>query len=386
MLRIGLIINPIAGVGGATGLKGSDSAEVQARAIARGAKPRAGIRTAAALAGLAPVREQLEFYTWGGAMGADVIRELGFVATVLGTPRERSGAEDTREAARAMVAAGVDLLLFAGGDGTARDLAEVLPARMPVIGIPAGVKMHSGVFAVTPQDVAALVLRLLKGGLVAVRTAEVRDVDETALRAGSVATRYYGELWVPAVGGYLQHVKSGGREVEALVVEEIAAAIGERLDEWFAAHPDSVVVLGPGSTVAVIKSRCGIEPTLLGFDALRAGVAVGRDLDAVALDDLIDARTVIVLSFSRGQGFLLGRGNQQLTPELLRRIPREQLWVVGSRSKLATLEGRPLLLDSGAADVDAKFAGLIEVVGGYDDVLLYRAGQSSVGISTSSAP
>jgi predicted polyphosphate/ATP-dependent NAD kinase len=246
--------------------------------------------------------------------------------------------------------------------------------------------MHSGVFAVTPADVAALVLRLLEGGLVAVHPAEVRDVDEAALREGRIATRYYGELWVPAVGGYLQHVKSGGREVEALVVEEIVAGIGERVDEWFAAHPGSAVVLGPGSTVAAIKSRCGIEPTLLGFDALRDGIPIGRDLDAAALDELIDARTIIVLSFSRDQGFLLGRGNQQLTPELLRRIPREQLWVVGTRSKLATLQGRPLLIDSGALDVDAKFTGLIEIVGGYDDVLLYRAGRLSDVISRSSAP
>jgi predicted polyphosphate/ATP-dependent NAD kinase len=380
MLRIGLIVNPIAGLGGPAALKGSDSVAIQQAARARGVQPRAGERTAAALRDLLAERQQLEFLTWGGAMGTDVLRELGFDAVVLGVPHEPTNADDTRAAARALVAAGIDLLLFAGGDGTARDLSALLPARLPVIGIPAGVKMHSGVFAVTPADVAALVRRLLRGELVSARLAEVRDVDEAELREGRVMARYYGELWVPGIGGYLQHVKSGGREVEALVLEEIAAGIAERL-----ADERGCVILGPGSTVAAIKVRLGIEATLLGFDALRGGVAWARDLDAAALAGLIDAATIVVLSFSRGQGFLLGRGNQQLTPELLRRIPREHLWVVGSRSKLATLQGRPLLLDSGAPDVDAKFSGLVEIVSGYDDALLYRVGHRDTASATPSS-
>ena len=381
MLRVGLIINPIAGLGGPAALRGSDSVAIQRAALARGVQPRAAARTTAALRELVPLRQQLEWRTWGGAMGADVLRDLGFDAIVLGSPHEPSTAADTRSAARALVSAEIDLLLFAGGDGTARDLAAEVPARVPVIGIPAGVKMHSGVFAVTPEDVAALIARLLRGELVSARIAEVRDVDEAALRQGRIATRYCGELSVPGVGGYLQHMKSGGREVEALVLEEIAAEVVERL-----ANARGCVVLGPGSTMAAIKTRCGIEPTLLGFDVWRDGVQLGRDLDATALAAVVDDTTVIVMSFTRGQGFLLGRGNQQLTADLLRRIPRGNLWVVGSRSKLATLQGRPLLVDSGAPDVDVKFAGLVEIVSGYDDVLLYRVGRTPDTLNASSAP
>jgi predicted polyphosphate/ATP-dependent NAD kinase len=369
MLRIGVIVNPIAGIGGAAGLKGSDGVEIQQAARARGAQPQAGLRMRAALAMLSGQSAAVTLMTWGGAMGADVLAGLGFAVQVLGEPADPSTDRDTREAARAMVAAGIDLLLFAGGDGTARDLAETLPPQLPVIGIPAGVKMHSGVFAVTAQAAGELVLRLLAGGLVGAEIAEVRDIDEAALREGRVATRYYGELCVPTVGGYLQHVKSGGREVEALVLDEIAETVVERL----ATHT-GLVILGPGSTLFAIKARLGISGTLLGIDLMRQGSLVASDVDAAVLDRLVDADAVLVLSFTRNQGFLIGRGNQQLTPAVLRRIRRSNIWVVGSRGKLASLDGRPLLVDSGADDVDQRLAGIIEIISGYEDVLLYRVG------------
>jgi predicted polyphosphate/ATP-dependent NAD kinase len=268
-----------------------------------------------------------------------------------------------------MYAAGIDVLLFAGGDGTARDIAETIPPTLPVIGVPAGVKMHSGVFAVTPRDAGELLDRILTGGLVALETADVRDIDEAALRDGRVATRYYGELCVPRLGTYLQHVKSAGREVEALVLAEIAETIAERL----AVHRD-LVILGPGSTLFEIKSRLGIAGTLLGIDLMRDGKPVGLDVDATELARQVDPNAVLIITFTRNQGFLIGRGNQQLTPDVLRTIKRSNIWVVGSRTKLKSLEGRPLLVDSGAADVDERLAGLIEIVSGYEDALLYRVG------------
>jgi predicted polyphosphate/ATP-dependent NAD kinase len=321
-----------------------------------------------ALAPLQSRAAELTFATWNDAMGADALAGLGFHVEILGASNLPTSAADTRTAATAL-AQHVDVLMFAGGDGTARDLAEVLPKQIVVIGVPAGVKMHSGVFTVTPRDAAALVALLLDGGLVAADTAEVRDIDEAALRQGRVATRYFGELTVPRVGGFLQHVKSSGREVEELVLAEVAESIAERA----AAHRGTLV-LGPGSTVAAVKRRLGIEPTLLGFDLLLANRTVIRDADAASLAAHADANTVVVLSFTRGQGFLIGRGNQQLTPDALRRIPRENIWVVASRTKLLSLDGRPLLVDSGAEDVDAKLRGLVAIVSGYEDSLLYRVG------------
>ena len=370
MLRIGVVVNPIAGIGGPTAMKGSDGVEIQRAALARGATPRANERLRAAFAPLLPRSREFALVAWGGAMGADALRATGFDVEVLGKPPENSSAADTRIAARAMVEHGIDLLVFAGGDGTARDLVEALPAHVPVIGVPAGVKMHSGVFVVTPRDAADLIARLLDGGWVAADVAEVRDIDEAALRAGRVATQFHGELSVPRVGGYLQHVKAGGREVEELVLAEIAEEAAKRI----ATHP-ATVVLGPGSTVAAVKRRLGIEPTLLGFDVVRDGHLLAADADAARLEELVDEQTVLVISFTRGQGFLIGRGNQQLTPTILRRLARENIWIVASRTKLLSLDGRPLLVDSGADDVDARLRGVVTIISGYEDALFYRVGR-----------
>ena len=369
MLRIGVIVNPVAGIGGPAALKGSDGADVQRVAAARGAVPRAFERTRAALAPLLGRSAELKLMAWGG-MGAEALVDLGFVVDVLGTAILPSSAADTRLAAQVMIERGADLIVFAGGDGTARDLVDVVPARIPVIGIPAGVKMHSGVFVVTPRDAADVVILLLDGGLVAADYAEVRDVDETALREGRVAARYFGQLSVPRVGGFLQYVKSNGREIEELVLAEIAESVAERIT----GHAGTIV-LGPGSTLAAIKRRLGIEPTLLGFDVIRDGRLVAADAGAAVLLSQVDQDTVVVLSFTRGQGFLIGRGNQQLTPAVLRRLRRENIWVVGSRTKILSLDGRPLLVDSGAADVDAMLGGVIEITSGYEDALFYRVGR-----------
>ncbi len=369
MLRIGVLVNPIAGLGGTSGLKGSDGVAVQALARARGGVAQAAHRLGAAFEVVRPHAAAVQLFTWAGTMGADALAQLDFDVTVLGAAQHPSSGADSQAAVRAMIAQGIDLLVFAGGDGTARDLTGVVPPHVPVIGIPAGVKMHSAVFAVTPHDAGELIVRLITGGLVAAERADVRDIDEDALRQGRIAPRYYGELWVPRVGGYLQHVKTDGRENEALVLEEIASAVGERL-----ADHAGLVVLGAGSTLLAIKARLGLASTLLAIDLWRRGVCVGHDVDAAELDRQVDSESILILSFTRGQGFLVGRGNQPLIPSVLRRLARANIWIVGSRSKLASLESRALLVDSGAADVDQKLSGIAEIISGYEDTLLYRVG------------
>ena len=365
--RIGLIVNPIAGVGGPAGLKGSDGRATQRAAIERGGRLNATQRVARTLRHVKAL-EGMSFVTWGGAMGEAVLRALGIEGDVLGTATgEVTSARDTQVAARAMLDAGVDLVLFGGGDGTARDLYEVLGKRVPVLGIPCGVKMHSGVFATRPQAAFEVLRRLAEGGLVRVAPADVRDVDEAALREGRLAARYFGEMKVPAVGEYLQHVKEGGVEREDLVVEEIVADVLERME-----GASGVVLFGPGSTVASIQSRLGMTPTLLGVDALQGGRVVGTDLSERELLCLMCDDPTLVISFTRGQGALLGRGNQQLSAAVLRCIARDRIWVVGTRTKLGSLDGRPLFVDTGDPEMDARLSGLIEITAGYEDRLLYR--------------
>jgi predicted polyphosphate/ATP-dependent NAD kinase len=365
-LEVGLLVNPVAGIGGSVALKGSDGTDVQAQARALGGTARGGERTRRVLTALGDRAGAIDWLACAGAMGADYLSERGITCRVLGRAKAITTRDDTCEAAKQMARAGVDLLIFAGGDGTARDILEAVDERLPVLGIPAGVKMHSGVFATTPEQAGELVSRLISGGLVSVARREVRDLDEAALRQGELVPRYFGDLTVPEPGGYLQHTKERGRENESLAVTEIVADVVERLGQW-----PGAVVLGPGSTVGEIKRALGFEGTLLGFDVWRDGVPQAKDVNAAWLVEHLEA-AVVVLSFTRGQGFLLGRGNQQLTPALLRRLGRDAIWVVGTRTKLASLEGRPLLLDTDDPALDREWSGLVEVTAGYEDRLFYR--------------
>ena len=364
MLRLGLVLNPVAGVGGAAALKGSDGIERQALARARGSEPRVHARVLRTLAAVR-VCADVEWYTWGGAMGERALRDAGITPTVVGVPTQPSSAADTRRAAQALANHGVALLVFAGGDGTARDLLDTVGSTLPVLGIPAGVKMHSGVFATTPETAGEILLRLAEGGLVAVTTGAVRDRQSGATSDQPV--QHFGELSVPELGGFLQRTKEAGREQEALVVTEIAAWVAELVEQT-----PGLCILGPGSTLAAVKRSLGMEPTLLGVDVLGDGRQVGQDVDARWLEaaDLRNAR--LFVTFTGNQGFLFGRGNQQLSAAVLRQLPREAVTVVGTRTKLTSLEGRPLLVDTDDPELDRALSGLVEIVAGYDDVLLYR--------------
>jgi predicted polyphosphate/ATP-dependent NAD kinase len=269
-----------------------------------------------------------------------------------------------------MVAAGTELILFAGGDGTARDLLDGVADSISVLGVPAGVKMHSGVFAVTPADAGAVLTRLADGGMVGISQGEVRDIDEAALRSGIVGSRYYGELRVPVLGGFLQHTKAGGREVESLALVEIVEEVVARLER--PAAQQRTIVFGPGSSVQAIGDRLGYTLSLLGFDVYRAGTCIAANADANTLGQLVGPDTILIMSFGRDQGILFGRGNQQLNPQALQRIVRANLWIVATRSKLASLAGRPLRMDSGDPECDAAWAGLIEIITGFDDACLHR--------------
>lgn len=365
--RLGLIINPLAGLGGSVALKGSDGVEVARKALALGALPRAIERTRFALECLQGM--DLEILTWAGDMGGDLAREMGFATRLLGQAESSpSAARDTCAAASAMLEADVDLVLFAGGDGTARNICETLGDRMPVLGIPAGVKIHSGVYALTPQAAGQLVAMLVRGDLVSIAEQEVRDLDEDAFRAGRVQARFYGEMRVPSEHRYLQHVKNAAnREDESLVLDEIAADFVEQME------PDILYLMGSGSTVAVIMETLGLENTLLGVDAVLGGEVVAADCTARQLLDLSLGRHVrIVITPIGGQGHVIGRGNQQLSAELLSRLGRDSLYLVATRTKLNALEGRPLIVDSGDPELDRDWSGLVQVHTGYRDAVLYR--------------
>ncbi|RZO78990.1 MAG: ATP-NAD kinase [OM182 bacterium] len=379
LLRIGLVVNPLAGIGGAVGLQGSDGEVVQRAARERDGKPRGEERLSIFLLALRTRLGgdfgRLAWCTWGGVMGAQILSSNGVIAQVAGEPAAQTSAQDTQLAVKTLGASDVDLLIFVGGDGTARDVLTAADEQTCVLGLPAGVKMHSGVFAISPSAAADVVAGLAQGSLVGRIPREVRDYvpaakDATNAKHQAVATKRYGELWVPEAAGYLQQMKVGGKEDEGLVVQEIVS--------FFLDHPEiysgKALVMGPGSTCLAIKQALGLNGALLGCDVLLPTGEAMENATSADLLNLASQHTLHVLvSFTRHQGFLLGRGNQQLSAEVLHALSwKQDVTILGSRTKLATLDQRPMLVDTGDARLDQQLSGLVSVLTGYDDFLLYR--------------
>ncbi len=371
MFKLGLIVNPYAGLGGPEGLKGSDTLPdgLRQSVAEEMANSRSLPRAVRCLAALAPVAEQLAVYGFDGAMAEQACREAGLTFTSVGRAEALSSAEDTRRAAQCLLSEQVDIVLFVGGDGTARDIYSAVGESLPVLGLPAGVKMHSAVYAVNPQAAAAILRALIDGDLVDIGLQEVRDIDEAAFAQGRVRSRHYGELMVPRLGGFLQQVKQGGREVEELVIADIADELMENYDEG------CLYIVGPGSTTTGFMEALGLPYTLLGFDLVRGGELLQADANAQQISEVMDHHqgpiTVLITAIG-GQGHILGRGNQQLTPTLIRRIGRDNFQVLASKGKLSGLAGRPLLVDSNDAALDAQWQGFIAVTTGYRDQVMYR--------------
>ncbi len=371
MFKLGLIINPYAGLGGPEGLKGSDTLpEAMRLAVAQGSSAsRAQARAQRCLDLLRPLAAQVEVYGFAGPMAEDAALAAGVGFHTLGEAAAPSSALDSQRAATAAAQAGVDLLLFVGGDGTARDIYSAVGEQLPVLGLPAGVKMHSAVYAINPEGAAEILTALIGGKLVEVGLQEVRDIDEAAFQQGRVRSRHYGELLVPRLGGFLQQVKQGGREVEALVIADIADELMEHYDE------DCLYIVGPGSTTTGFMQALDLPYSLLGVDVVRGGELLQADANAAQITALLDAHggpVQVLITAIGGQGHILGRGNQQLTPALIRRIGREHFQVLASKSKLTGLAGRPLLVDSNDPELDQQWQGYIPVICGYRDQVMYR--------------
>ncbi|QSX35434.1 ATP-NAD kinase family protein [Shewanella avicenniae] len=363
--RLGLIINPFAGLGGSVALKGSDG--VAAEALARGAEPKAPSRASQALQALQHYADKLVVYTAAGELGERVAVELGFDTRVLyAADTEFSTAEDTQAAVRAFAEQTLDLLVFVGGDGTARDVFSVVAETQPVLGVPAGVKIHSGVYAITPHAAGKVLDMLLKGELVRLMQADVMDIDEAAFRGGTVKARRFGEMLVPAEPRYIQAVKMGGREVDELVLADIAADVIDTME-------DELYIIGSGSTVAAIMDELGLANTLLGVDLVEDRKLIGRDLTSSELLEATSGKPAkLVITLIGGQGHILGRGNQQLSPALIRQLGKDNIIIVATKTKLKALEGRPLIVDSGDPELDAEMSGYYRIVTGYRDYVMYR--------------
>ncbi|MEA3406599.1 MAG: ATP-NAD kinase family protein [Chloroflexota bacterium] len=359
---VGLIVNPVAGMGGSVGLKGTDG-EMYEKALALGAEPVTPKRTSDLLAHI----EHKGALTWlvaPGKMGERYVAERDVPFSVIEEVGEETSPQDTKRIAEKMVERGVELLIFVGGDGTARDIYDAVDSEVPVVGVPAGVKVFSSAFALSARAAAEMVDAFVEGA--EVTEEEVLDIDEEAFREDRLASRLYGYLLVPEVRTSLQPGKAASNVSKSSTEskQEIAAYIVEQMD------PETLYLLGPGTTLRAVTDELDLPKTLLGVDAVRAGELVGEDVnesDILSLFERYEKRKIVVTPIG-GNGFIFGRGSKQFTPTVIRQVGRENVIVVGTRRKLNDLDC--LRVDTGDLALDEALSGHMRVTVGYREEMM----------------
>ena len=371
MVRLGLLVNPDAGLGGRLGLKGSDGQAELARS--KGAEDRSGPRMRLMLEYFSKLRrsgfEGIEWVSSEGRMGTDWLPEGATIGSVR-TTHSSSGstsADDTAAAVGELLKEGIDLLVYAGGDGTTRDIVTALDSAgspgIPVIGVPTGVKMHSGCFAASPKAAAEVLSAWLDGDLLLAST-EVLDLDEERYRQGEWVVQLYAEAMTPASPRWMQGSK---QRIEASGEEDTTEGLADHIRELVISE-DGLVIWGSGGTLRAIAEMNGFQPTNLGIDATLGNEQIGTDLDEAGLLEILSSHAgpvTLLLSPMGGQGFLIGRGNLQLSPEVLRVIGIDNILGVVTPAKLLTV--RRLRIETGDVDLDAAFAAkrYMKVLQGY---------------------
>jgi predicted polyphosphate/ATP-dependent NAD kinase len=363
--KLGLIVNPVAGMGGRVGLKGTDGTMALERAKALGAEPESPRRAVIALRRLNRLKENIVLITYPYEMGEDEAKECGFLPTVIGSvKRGNTTSLDTRNAARELLALHVDLLLFAGGDGTARDIYDSIGDNIPVLGIPTGVKMHSGVFATSPQNAGDLAAMYLEKGSLDVRLheAEVMDVDEQAFRENRLSAKLYGYLKVPYERRLVQSPKAGSVIGEDIAIDAIASDVVKDMQDGY------VYIVGPGTTTRGIIAKLGLQKTLLGVDAIYNKKLVGSDLNESQILELIEGKKAkIIVTVIGGQGYIFGRGNQQISARVIKKVGMKNIIIVATKNKILSLQGAPLLVDTGDDELNRMLSGYAEVITGFNE-------------------
>ncbi|MFP4001882.1 MAG: ATP-NAD kinase family protein [Thermoplasmata archaeon] len=368
-MKVGFIINPIAGMGGRVGLKGTDG--VYEKAVELGAEPVAIDRAEKALEKMEGSHDWL---TAGGILGEDSLNKF-FPEDKIEVIREPTGKEigetdpeDTHEAVKAFLDKGVDLIVFCGGDGTARDVLEEVDMEVPILGIPAGVKMHSGCFGVNPEASAELFNQFVEGEA-DVSEVEIMDLDEERYREGDWEIKMHGQALSIYEPHYIQLGKQSFRSVNQ---EDQKRDIAHFLIDEMEENPEDIFVLGPGSTTAKIQEELGLDYTILGVDLIKNKETVRLDVAEKDILGVAEKATglKIVVSMIGNQGFFLGRGNQQISPEVVKRAGLDNIYILSTPTKLR--KTGKLRADTGDEELDEEIRerGYMKVVQGYREYRL----------------
>lgn len=381
MKKVGLLINPIAGMGGRVGLKGTDGADIVTLARERGAIPESSLKAVKALKQLLPLRDELLFLVAQGSMGEMAVREIGLRYEIVYEPGRPDGvvedvmnevgvdtsAADSIKILEQFRALDVELVLFAGGDGTARDVAKGIGLTVPVVGIPAGVKIYSPVFAITPEAAGRMAYDYLSESIMGLVEKEVIDIEETAFRRDEIVTEVYGYLTVLNDQVHLQNLKSPTPQDGASA--QVSAAL-QVIDEMV---DDVYYIVGSGSTTSRVMEELGLSGTQLGVDIIKNRQLIAKDVSESEILAIIGDQPVkLIVTPMGGQGYLFGRGNQQLSDKVLARIAKDDIIIVSTHGKINTFYGRPLWIYTGDSVIDEKLSGYYKIVLGYGRYGIYK--------------
>lgn len=367
-MKIGFIINPFAGIGGKVALKGSDGEQIQELALSLGALKEASSKASIVLEHVLDYAERVHFLTASGEMGEDLLREMGFDYEVVHhIAKEKSSYLDTVTAAQEILGRGADLLVFAGGDGTARDLYGAIRASMPVLGIPAGVKIHSAVYANSLSGAGSALAQYLNDNAQDIVLADVMDIDEEMFRKGMVVAKRYGQMRIPKYERFMQRPKA-----TSVYQPEDLYGIYHELQERIDALPENTLyVWGTGGTIHHVMSLMNIESSLLGVDITERGQTLLLDATERQLLDFLPKRnTKLILSVIGGQGHILGRGNAQISPDVIRAIGVDNIWIVSTMSKIMDLDKHILHVDTPDKDLNRLISGYRRVITGWQKELI----------------
>jgi predicted polyphosphate/ATP-dependent NAD kinase len=367
---LGFIINPISGMGGSVALKGTDGKAILKKAIDLGAKPHANERAKEFLQALEGFQSKIQFITCPDYMGEKTLKKFKFDYAIINDAifdnvKGIYATNETHTKAAAQIMKEIDelkLILFVGGDGTARDVLDVVGYTKPCLGIPSGVKIYSSVFALNPKAAASTILQFLWDELPLTKS-EVLDINEQAYRKGELFSKLYGYLLTPHSPEYCQYAKLSSPDTDQNNQERIAEKVIEDIES------NIYYLLGPGTTVKAITDKLNLKKTLLGIDLLYNKKIIAHDLNEEQILSYIKKKpTKIIVSFIGRQGFLFGRGNLQFTPKILRLVPSKNIIIVATKHKLTSISSKFLRIDSRDSELDLEMRGLYKVITDYDEI------------------
>lgn len=374
MKKIGLVVNPIAGMGGRVGLKGTDGKDILKKAIELGSVPEAPAKAELALEKLLPIKDEIELLVASGDMGENEAKNVGLNYRVVYQAGEETDEKDTAALSDILEKEEVELVLFVGGDGTARDIYNAIETRVPAIGIPAGVKIHSPVYGNTPESAGELAYLYLSGASLDLRDEEVVDLDEDAFREDRVEVALHGFLKVPYDETYLQGQKSQTPQADHDAQISIALEIIDDMED------DVYYIIGSGTTPMHILQELGLDYTVLGVDIVLNKELFAKDVNENQILDILkdgDKPAKLIVTPMGGQGYLFGRGNQQLSANVLRKIGKDNITIVATQGKLNSLGDRDMLIYTMDKEMDEALTGYYKVIIGYGRYMVMRASDRS---------